>query len=134
MGGGASGAFCEARKVALSPNAVSGRHDQADNDIPGARVELVHKLTNGSGRITHACVDGLIADGKQEVEYVEVAGLVSAVIVVDTFHAALGLSLRELPLPVDGTPLYPSLNSSLYQPLNLSLKSSRILSRFSNLI
>ena len=98
--------------------------------MPGARVELVRKLSNGSGRITHSWVDGLIADGMEEVEYVEVAGLVSAVIVVDTFHAAPGLSLRELPLPIDGTPLYPS----LYQPLNLSLKASRILSRFSSLI
>ena len=102
--------------------------------MPGARVELVRKLSNGSGRITHSWVDGLIADGMEEVEYVEVAGLVSAVIVGYTFHAALGLSLRELPLPIDGTPLYPSLNPSLYQPLNLSLKASRILSRFSSLI
>ncbi|MDA7774158.1 hypothetical protein N8993_08220 [Pseudomonadales bacterium] len=97
-------AFCKARKAALSPNAVRGWHDQADRDMPGARVELVHKLTTDPGRVTRSWVDGLIADGMEEVEYIEVAGLLSAVIVVDTFRAALGLPLRELPLPVDGVP------------------------------
>ena len=79
-------AFCKARKVALSPNTVRGWHDQADNDMPVARVELVHKLTTDPGRITRSWVDGLIADGMEEVEYVEVAGLVSAVIVLSLIH------------------------------------------------
>jgi hypothetical protein len=35
---------------------------------------------------------------------VEISGLVSAVLVVDTFHAALGLPLRPLPDPEVGEP------------------------------
>ena len=96
--------LCRERKAALSPGAVSGEHDALGGDMPASRVELIHKLVTDPGRITRAWVDGLLAGGMDDVHYVEVCGLVSAVTLVDTFHAALGLPLRALPEPVAGEP------------------------------
>lgn len=96
--------LCAQRKAALSPLSVSGHHEQAIADMPDARVELIHKLATDPGRITRSWVDGLLVDSMTDAEYVEIAGLVSAVLVVDTFHAALGLPVRDLPAPEPGTP------------------------------
>ncbi len=96
--------LCRERKASLSPAAVRGRHATVCDDMPTARVELIHKLVTDPGRITRSWVTELLASGLQDAEYVEIAGLVSAVMVVDTFHAALGLPLRPLPDPEPGEP------------------------------
>ena len=95
--------LCKARKDALSPSSVSGEHDTATK-LSAAWVELVHKLVTDPGRITRSWVLELARDGVDDATYIEIAGLVSAVIVVDTFHAALGLELREVPTPIAGEP------------------------------
>ncbi len=96
-------ALCNARKEALSPGSAVGEHDAA-TDLPAPYVEIVHKLVTDPGRITRSWVNDRFDEGVSEATYVEIAGLVSAVIVVDTFHAALGLPLRELPQPTAGEP------------------------------
>lgn len=96
--------FCQARKEALSPLAVQGEHQRSEADLSATRVELIHKLVTDPGRITRSWVDQLHADGIGDGEYVEIAALVSSVLVVDTFHTALGLPLRELPTPIAGNP------------------------------
>jgi len=96
--------LCAARKSALSASAVPGRHDVRTENMSSARIELIHKLVTDPGRITRVWVDALMTDGMTDIEYVEIAGLVSAVLVVDTFHAAMGMSLRSLPEPVAGAP------------------------------
>tara|TARA_B100000405_G_scaffold272986_1_gene213221 strand:- start:224 stop:706 length:483 start_codon:yes stop_codon:yes gene_type:complete len=52
---------------------------------------------NDPGRISRAWVENLHSEGVGDVEYVEIAGLVSSICVVDTFCQALGLTLRPLP-------------------------------------
>jgi len=96
--------LCLERKTALSPVAVTGDHEAVSPDIPATRVELIHKLVTDPGRITRSWVSALLAGGLEDVEYVEIAGLVSALMVVDTFHVALGLPLRLLPEPMPGSP------------------------------
>lgn len=96
--------YCQERKVQLSPAGVSGEHTTPARDLSSAEVELVHKLVSDPGRITRRWVEQLWDAGLSDAEYVEIAGVVSAVIVVDTFHAALGLPLRALPLPQTGEP------------------------------
>ena len=96
-------ALCKARKEALSPASVVGEHDAA-TDLPSPYVEIVHKLVTDPGRITRAWVNDRFDEGVSDAVYVEIVGLASAVIVVDTFHAALGLPLRELPKPRAGAP------------------------------
>ncbi len=95
---------CQERKTSLSPGAIKGHHETVNQDMPTARVELIHKLVTDPGRITRSWVRELLAGGMEDTEYVEIAGLVSAVTVVDTFHAALGLPLRPLPDPDPGKP------------------------------
>ena len=94
--------LCKERKAALAPNTVQGEHLESA-PMPASRRELIHKLVSDPGRIARAWVDTLLAE-MTDTEYVEVAGLVSAILVVDTFHAALGMPLRDLPTPQPGTP------------------------------
>jgi hypothetical protein len=96
--------LCQGRKAALSPNSLTGEHDAGTEDMSPARVELIHKLVTDPGRITRSWVEGLLAAGMSDVEYVEIAALASAVMVVDTFHVAMDLPLRPLPEPVAGEP------------------------------
>ena len=96
--------LCQARKAALSPHVMTGEHGYGAQDMEPARVELIHKLVTDPGRITRKWVEALLAGGMGDVEYVEIAGLVSAVMVVDTFHVAMSLPLRTLPEPVAGNP------------------------------
>ena len=96
-------ALCLARKQALSPLGVDGDHEAA-TDLPTPHVEIVHKLVTDPGRITRSWVDERFEEGVEDATYVEIAGLVSSVLVVDTFHAAVGLPLRDLPEPIAGSP------------------------------
>ena len=95
--------LCRERKAALSPFAVAGAHTTA-SDLSPTQVEAVHRLVTDPGRVTRSWVDGLLDEDMTDAEYVEIAGLVSAVTVVDTFHAALGLPLRDLPTAGAGQP------------------------------
>ncbi len=97
-------AFCAGRKAALSPFSVSGEHATATDALSPVQVEAVHRIVTDPGRLSRSWVDSLLEAGMSDAEYVELAGLVSAVVVVDTFHAALGLSLRSLPAPIEGEP------------------------------
>lgn len=94
--------LCRDRKIALSPNSVKGEHNPTVA-MPAARRELVHRLVSDPGRITRSWVSTLLRN-MTDAEYVEIAGLVSAVVVVDTFHAALGLPERALPQAQAGEP------------------------------
>ena len=96
--------LCSQRKAALSPNAENGDHATRTKTLSVAKIELIHRLVTDPGRITRSWVNAVLAAGVTDTEYVEIAGLVSAVLVVDTFHAALGLKLRELPTPKVGQP------------------------------
>jgi len=96
--------LCAARKAALSPAAVEGQHEDTPAGLSAIWVELVHKLVTDPGRITRSWVEKLLSNDMTDTEYVEISGLVSAITVVDTFHAALGLPERELPTPKPGEP------------------------------
>ncbi len=98
--------ICSESKNSLSFAYRVGEHEYVDSRMPDVWVELVHKLVNDPGRIHRSWVQNLFKDGLEEVEYVEIAGLVSAVCVVDTFHEALSLPLRSLPKGVSGAASY----------------------------
>lgn len=96
-------ALCRERKAALSPNAVSGEHDQSGRLAPGL-VDLVHRVTTDAKRLSKAWHDGLIAAGLPVEEYVEALGVAVLVISIDEFHHALGLPPERLPEPQVGDP------------------------------
>ncbi len=95
--------ICSERKDALSPFSVKGRHD-SDGELPAAIVDVAHRLTTDSGRLTRKWFDGLVAGGLADAAYVEVVGVVVRTVSVDMFAKAMGLTPRPLPLPVDGEP------------------------------
>jgi len=96
-------AHCARIKEALSPNAVDGAHE-ATGRVGAAEVELVHRVVMDPGRLSESWVGSVLARGLAEGEYVEIAGLVAMVMMLDTCTRALGLPDRALPEPIPGEP------------------------------
>jgi alkylhydroperoxidase family enzyme len=95
--------FCANRKQALSPYSFAGEHRHSDS-LSKVAIDAVHRVITDQTRITKAWVDGNVAKGLSKGAYVELAGLAVAMLSIDEFHRALGLSLEELPAPVAGEP------------------------------
>jgi len=96
-------ALCRERKAALSPNAVSGRHD-GDSTLPEAAVEAVHRLTSDPGRLSEDWLDRIRAGGVTDERYVELLGVVVTVVSIDGFCRGIGVPLHPFPDSVPGTP------------------------------
>ncbi len=94
--------FCAERKAALSPNAVQGEHDSS-GQLPPPVVDMIHRLRTDPGRLTRAWFDQVTAVISRE-RYVELVGVVTSAVIIDTLHNALGLGLPELPVPQPGEP------------------------------
>ena len=76
-------------------------------------MDAVHRIVTDQGRITRRWVDDNAARGLPKPAYVELVGVVVAVLSIDEFHRALGLALESLPAPRAGEPDH-------YQPAVLS--------------
>ena len=96
-------AHCARIKAALSPNGVAGAHDSR-GELTFAEVELIHRTVNDPGRLSDAWAQSLLAEGMSEGEYVEIAGIIAMVMMVDTCTRALGLPNRALPAALLGEP------------------------------
>jgi alkylhydroperoxidase family enzyme len=95
-------AHCAQIKAALSPN-VRGTHGNLGKLKP-AELELVHRVVSDPGRLTEAWTQSVLALGLTEGEYIEIVGVIAMVMMIDTFHRALGLPERVLPAPQPGEP------------------------------
>ena len=104
--------LCAARKAALSPNTVQGEHDD-DGELPPVAVDAVHRIVTDQSRITRRYVEDNVTAGLSKPAYVELIGVVVAVVSIDEFHRALGLKPEPLPVPQPG-------EISRYQPEMLS--------------
>lgn len=93
--------LCAARKAALSPNAVQGEHDD-DGELPPVAVDAVHRIVTDQSRITRRYVEDNVTAGLSKPAYVELVGVVVAVVSIDEFHRALGLEPEPLPVPQPG--------------------------------
>ena len=96
--------LCRERKAALSPFAPLPGEHLGDTSIAAPAVDAVHRLTTDPGRLSSDWVDSLESEGVTRAHYVELIGVVTAVVSIDTFHRALGLPLEPLPEPVAGAP------------------------------
>ncbi len=96
-------AHCARIKAALSPNAVTGAHEDLGT-LGAAEVELIHRVVSDPGRLSEKWSQSILARGLSEGEYVEVVGLVATVMMLDTCLRALGLPERALPAPTAGEP------------------------------
>ncbi len=96
-------AHCARIKAALSPNGVAGAHDSR-GELTFAEVELIHRTVNDPGRLSDAWAQSVRSQGISEGEYVEIAGIIAMVMMVDTCTRALGLPNRTLPAALPGEP------------------------------
>ncbi len=96
-------ALCAERKAAVSPHAVHGVHDQC-TDLPEPAVEAVHAIVAYSSRLTRAWYDAVLERGLSDGHYVELIGVVAALVSVDQFCRGLGLPLHPLPEAGEGEP------------------------------
>ncbi len=92
----------QARRAAVSPAAVAGRHP-ATADLPAPAVEVVHRVASDPGRLTRAWAAEAMAELGEET-YAELVGVTGIAFVLDRFRLAIGQSARPLPAPVDGAP------------------------------
>jgi alkylhydroperoxidase family enzyme len=95
-------ALCARLKTALSPS-VPGEHDSLGK-LSAAEVELVHRVVSDPGRLTEGWARSVLARGLTEGEYIEIVGVISMVMMMDTFMRALGRPGRPLPEPQPGAP------------------------------
>jgi len=95
-------ALCAARRTALSPSA-GGAHEAGER-LPAAAVEAAHRIATDAKRLSRAWVEQLATSGVSDGHYVELLGVVAAVLSIDDFHRGLGLALEPLPEPASGAP------------------------------
>lgn len=95
--------LCQARKDALSPHAIQGRHESS-GALPDAAVEVIHRLRTDPGRLSRAWYEQILAAGLSEAQYVELIALVAMAAGVDAFARALGIEAFALPDPQPGRP------------------------------
>jgi len=100
--------LCADRKEALSPFAIDGTHDSSSN-LPEVAIDAVHRLTTDASRLTETWFAACNEQGLSAEKYIELLGIVVAVVSIDAFHRAMGFELGDLPIPVAGEP-------SLYRP------------------
>lgn len=94
-------AFCRKRRDALSPYTFDGQHTHA-GVLSNVAVDAVHRVVTDQSRITRAWIDDIEAQGLARPAYVELVGVVAAVVSIDEFHRALGVALEPLPEPRPG--------------------------------
>lgn len=92
----------QARREAISPNAVHGEH-HATAELSASAREVVHRTASDPGRLTRSWAEEHIATLGEEI-YTELVGVTAIVTVLDRFDRAIGRPERELPEPVDGQP------------------------------
>lgn len=107
-------ALCAERKKAISPNAVKGDHDADGADaVSPVVVDTVHRIVTDQSRLSKEWMESLAEHGISDAHYVEILGVIVAVVSVEKFHAALGLLPEPLPEPQPGEP-------SRHRPTGLS--------------
>ncbi len=92
--------LCRARRAELSPEAVTGEHDNSGR-LPPIAVEVIHAVRNDSGRLTRRWFDHVVDMGMQEEAYVE---LVASAVIIDTDSQAKDRQFLELEVPARGFP------------------------------
>ena len=95
--------LCRERRAALSPNSVKGEHAVVTN-LPGPAVDAIHRIVTDASRLTETWLSDLYTAGMSDGGYIELLGIVVAVISIDGFHRAMGMPPEPLPEPVAGEP------------------------------
>lgn len=95
--------LCQARKQALSPEAVQGSHDHL-GQLSELEVEQIHRIRTDPGRLGRSWYHGLRDSGMVEERYVETVGVIATIVAIDTFTHGLGVDPWPLPAARPGAP------------------------------
>jgi len=96
--------LCTESRQALSPHVVSGTHERASHTLPETAVEAVHRIVTDTNRLGRGWLEKLEAAGLSDGHYVELVGVVVAVVSIDAFCRGIGSALHPLPEPQAGEP------------------------------
>ena len=96
-------ALCRERRAALSPNAGAGEHDAA-TDLPSAAVEAIHRIVTDPGRLSHKWFVELTAAELTDAHYVELLGILVALVSIDSFCKGIGLPPHPFPPAASDAP------------------------------
>ena len=97
-------ALCERHKAALSPYAEAGTHGSL-GALPEPLVDVIHRIVTDPGRLSQSWLNGILADGLSDAEYVETVGIIVNVLAVDQCRRGIGIAPIPLPDPVPGEPM-----------------------------
>lgn len=95
--------LCAQRKQALSPSMVNGSHDQCTG-LEAEAVDAIHRLVTDASRLSAQWLAKTLTSRFTDAHYVELLGVLVAVISIDGFHRAMGLPLEALPQAQAGNP------------------------------
>jgi len=92
-------------RIAIAHLARANRRGSDDRDplLPAAASDAVARLAATPATTTQTQV-GAVIDGIGLGRYVELVGIVSEVVAIDTVTRLLGCDLEPLPTPLDGSP------------------------------
>jgi len=88
--------LCRERRDSPSAGAVSGEHDGLGG-LPKAAVEAIHRIVTDHGRLSRSWFERIRAAGLDEGAYVELIGVVTTVVSIDSFCRGLGVPPHALP-------------------------------------
>ncbi len=100
-------ALCRERRAALSPSSVQGAHATAPGStdaLPAAAIDAVHRIVTDAARLSSTFVQGLGTEGVDDAHYVELVGVVVAMVSIDEMARGVGAEIMPLPEPVAGEP------------------------------
>lgn len=92
--------LCTKRKAALSPNSITGQHEDSSG-LDSVVVDIIHRIRTDPGRLTRAWFDEVTGHIGVPA-YVEITSVVATAVIIDTLHNALGLGVPEIPPPARG--------------------------------
>ncbi len=95
--------LCRRRKKALSPYTLGGVHDSL-GALPESHVDAIHRIVTDPGRLGKTWLDGVLANGLSDAEYVETVGVIVNVMAIDRFRRGIGMAPAPLPEPLPGEP------------------------------
>jgi len=96
--------LCQRRKQAVSPNSLTGQHEDT-SVLPAGWIDIVHRIATDPGRLTKGWFERAVAEHIEDGAYIELVSIVAHVTAIDTFARGIGSDLWPLPTPRSGSPI-----------------------------
>jgi hypothetical protein len=86
--------LCSQRKKALSLYLMKEEHEAAPL-LTATVVDTIHRIVTDNGRLSEDWYKKVLSSGLTEYHFVEIVGIIAAVMAIDTFNEAIGASLPD---------------------------------------